>query len=48
MLGYDEDAGANPKDDLGVIKEEEDDEDDVRNKSPTKKNLKATAALKQS
>ena len=38
MLGYDEDAaGANPKDDLGVIKEEEDDEDDARNKSPAKK-----------
>jgi hypothetical protein len=38
VLGYDEDgtAGAT-KDDLGVIKEEEDDEDDVRNKSPAKK-----------
>ena len=47
VLGYDEDAGANPKDNLGVIKEEEDDEDDMRNKSPAKKNTKG-AAVKQS
>jgi hypothetical protein len=43
VLGYDEDATANAaagKDDLGVIKEEEDDEDDVRNKSPAKKGAK--------
>ena len=46
VLGYDEDGNGVPaKDDLGVIKEEEDDEEDAKNRSPAAKKGASKAKL---